>query len=180
MLVCVLPPQGAIPGVLTSRGNKMAHTALDEIFFRNTSIDPREASAANASQSADVDPDKAGLPRLDATGTRAPRKTPRKSVILVLPDNHVVSPERLAEQMPIADEREQIDVIVACAGQPTNLSALQRKVRDLQVLLAPVGTSNEDLRELAMKPAPGDIVTLLSGALPIAGISREQELFLTR
>ena len=32
-------------------------------------------------------------------------------------------------------------------------------------LLAPAGTSAEDLRELAMKQAPGDIVTLLSGCL---------------
>jgi hypothetical protein len=47
---------------------------------------------------------------------------------------------------------------------------LQRSVRDAQFLLAPAGTSTEDLRELAMRQVPGDIVTLLSGALlPAAG-----------
>jgi hypothetical protein len=56
-----------------------------------------------------------------------------------------------------------VDVIVACAGQPVNLADLQRRVRDAQFLLAPAGTSTEDLRELAMKQAPGDIVSLLNG-----------------
>jgi hypothetical protein len=56
-----------------------------------------------------------------------------------------------------------MDVILACAGQPASIGGLERSVRDLQVLLAPAGTSTEDLRELAMQRAPGDIVTLLSG-----------------
>jgi hypothetical protein len=64
-----------------------------------------------------------------------------------------------------AHGNQDIDVVVACAGQPTNLSALQRSVGDAQFLLAPAGTSTEDLRELAMRQVPGDIVTLLSGAL---------------
>jgi len=59
-----------------------------------------------------------------------------------------------------------VDVIVACAGQPTNLHALQRRIRGLQVLLAPAGTSREELRELALKESAGDIVTFLMGAPP--------------
>ena len=75
-----------------------------------------------------------------------------------------MSPSGLAEHLPISNERD-VDVIVACAGQPMNLQALQRTIVDAQFLLAPAGTSMEDLRELAMRQAPGDIVTLLSGAL---------------
>jgi hypothetical protein len=104
-----------------------------------------------------------------ATNRAEPRRTPRVSLIVVLPENHVVSPDRLAEGLR-AHGNQAIDVIVACAGQPTNLSALQRSVGDAQFLLAPAGTSTEDLRELAMRQVPGDIVTLLSGALlPAAG-----------
>ena len=98
-----------------------------------------------------------------------PRRTPRVSLIVVLPEDHVVSPDRLAEGLR-AHGNQDVDVVVACAGQPTNLSALQRSVGDAQFLLAPSGTSTEDLRELAMRQVPGDIVTLLSGALlPTAG-----------
>jgi len=92
-----------------------------------------------------------------------PRRTPRKSLIVVLPDNHVVSPALVTERLLAERGNEDVDVILACAGQPVSIAALQRRVRDLQVLLAPAGTSTEDLRELAMKQAPGDIVTLLSG-----------------
>ncbi len=94
-----------------------------------------------------------------------PRRTPRKSLIVVIPDNHVVSPEVVAESLPKTDDHELVDVIVACAGQPANLTAITRRVREVQVLLAPAGTSGEDLRELAIRRAPGDIVTLLSGAV---------------
>lgn len=98
-----------------------------------------------------------------------PRRTPRVSLIVVLPENHVVSPDRLAEGLR-AHGNQDVDVVVACAGQPTNLGALQRSVGDAQFLLAPAGTSTEDLRELAMRQVPGDIVKLLSGALlPTAG-----------
>ena len=93
-----------------------------------------------------------------------PRRTPRKSLIVVLPDNYVVSADLVTKRLLSESDHEEVDVIVACAGQPRNLTALQRKVRDLQVLLAPEGTSTEDLRELAMKRAPGDIVTLLTGS----------------
>jgi hypothetical protein len=91
-----------------------------------------------------------------------PRRTPRKSLIVVLPDNHVVSADAVTKRLLSDSDRGEVDVIVACAGHPRDLGALQRKVRDLQVLLAPTGTSTEDLRELAMKRAPGDIVTLVS------------------
>jgi hypothetical protein len=102
-------------------------------------------------------------------GRGLPRRTPRVSLIVVLPENHVVSPDRLAEGLR-AHGNQDVDVVVACAGQPTNLGALQRSVGDAQFLLAPAGTSTEDLRELAMRQVPGDIVTLLSGALlPTAG-----------
>jgi hypothetical protein len=110
-------------------------------------------------------------PSFDRAKNRSePRRTPRVSLIVVLPENHVVSPDRLAEGLR-AHGNQDIDVVVACAGQPTNLSALQRSVGDAQFLLAPAGTSTEDLRELAMRQVPGDIVTLLSGALlPAIGV----------
>jgi len=102
------------------------------------------------------------------------RPTPRTSLIVVLPDNHVVSPDRLAERLP-AEGAEDVDIIVACAGQPVNLADLQRRVRDAQFLLAPSGTSTEDLRELAMKQAPGDIVSLLNGITLQAASRSERE-----
>jgi hypothetical protein len=94
---------------------------------------------------------------------KGPRRTPRRSLIVVLPENHFVSADLVTER--IADERadEDVDVILACAGQRSDVAVLQGRVRDLRVLVAPVGTTGEDLRELAMQQAPGDIVTLLSG-----------------
>lgn len=92
-----------------------------------------------------------------------PRRTPRVSVVVVLSENHSVSPDVLMSRLRARGD-QQVDVLVACAGQPANLSALQRCVGDAQFLLAPAGTSAEDLREMAMSKASGDIVTLLSGA----------------
>lgn len=106
-----------------------------------------------------------------------PRRTPRVSLIVVLPDNHVVSPDRMAEGLR-AHGNQQVDVLVACAGQPTNLAALHQSVGDAQFLLAPAGTSTEDLRQLAMRQAPGDIVTLLSGTL-LPESCADAELFMT-
>lgn len=91
------------------------------------------------------------------------RRTPRKSLIVVLPDNHIVSPDDVSAHLPEEETAEEMDVILACAGQPTSLGPLQRRIRALQILLAPAGTSGEDLREMAMSQAPGDIITLLSG-----------------
>lgn len=93
------------------------------------------------------------------------RRTPRKSIIVVLPENHIVPAEVVNERLSGEPEPDQIGVILACAGQPNGISSLQHRVRDLQVLLAPSGTSDEDLRELAMTQASGDIVTLLNGTL---------------
>lgn len=103
------------------------------------------------------------------------RLTPRNSLIVVLPENHTISPAGLADRLPRGDTSD-VDVIVACAGQPVNLHALQRTVSDAQFLLAPAGTSMEDLRELALQRAPGDIVTLLSGALIDASASEQAEI----
>jgi hypothetical protein len=108
----------------------------------------------------------------------SPRRTPRHSLIVVLPENHVVSPDRLTESLRARADQD-VDVLVACAGQPTNLSALQRSVGAAQFLLAPAGTSTEDLRELAIRQAPGDIVRLLSGALLADSHGTERELFMT-
>ncbi|HET9635700.1 MAG TPA: hypothetical protein VFP26_07170 [Gemmatimonadaceae bacterium] len=81
-----------------------------------------------------------------------------------MPENHVVCPDKLAERLS-AKTADDLDVIVACAGQPTNLSALQRTVGEAQFLLAPAGTTEEELRALAINEAAGDIVTLVSGEL---------------
>jgi hypothetical protein len=102
-------------------------------------------------------------------GRDFPRRTPRVSVIVVLPENHVVCPDRLAEGLR-AHQNTEVAVVVACAGQPTNLSALQRSVGHAQFVLAPAGTSTEDLREMAMRQVPGDIVTLISGSLDAAAV----------
>src|SRR3954469_19615538 len=89
--------------------------------------------------------------------TRPRRHTPRKSLIVVLPENHVVPADMVARHLAGESESDRTEVILACAGQPTGIASLQRTVRDLQVVLAPAGTSGEDLRELAMQQAPGDI-----------------------
>ena len=103
------------------------------------------------------------LPGISNSG---PRRTPRRSLIVVLPENHSVAPERVVEHLTGEGDQDIVDVIVACAGPSSSLAALQRRVRDIQVLLAPAGTSVGDLRELAMRQSPGDIVTLLSGIQP--------------
>jgi hypothetical protein len=95
---------------------------------------------------------------------RMPHRRPRVSLVVVLPENHVVSPDRIAEGRRAHGDR-QVNVVIACAGEPANLAAAQQSVGDAQFLLAPLGTTTEDLRELAMRQAPGDIVTLLCGDL---------------
>jgi hypothetical protein len=115
-------------------------------------------------------------PFRDGVERRAsPRRTPRISVVVVLPENHAVSPASLTSLRKLGDQ--EVDVVVACAGQPADLNALQRTVRGAQFILAPAGTSAEDLRELAMQQAPGDIVTLLSGALLTETDVTRQQLF---
>ena len=68
----------------------------------------------------------------------------------------------LAQRVPNAPE--DTEVIVVCAGQPANLPAMQRTLRYAQLMLAPAGTTIEELRVLALAQASGDIVTLVSGA----------------
>jgi hypothetical protein len=119
--------------------------------------------------------DREVFPRDVVEGQSAPRRTPRVSVVVVLPENHAVSPASLTNLRKLEDQ--EVDVVVACAGQPADLTALQRSVRGAQFILAPAGTSAEDLRELAMRQAPGDIVTLLSGALLTDTDVTRQQLF---
>jgi hypothetical protein len=125
-----------------------SHAALPDQECANQAGESRDRSTETASR---------------APQPAAPRRTPRKSLIVVLPENHVLSPDVVSERLAAQGEESETDVILACAGQPNGIGALQRRVRDLQVLLAPAGTSGEDLRQLAMEQAPGDIVTLVSG-----------------
>lgn len=90
------------------------------------------------------------------------RRTPRQSVIVVLPEDHVFEPDSIAERITQDDE---VEITIACAGKPSNLDALKRTARAARFLLAPSGMSPEDLRELAMEQTPGDIVTLLDPRL---------------
>lgn len=138
----------------------------------------RPADRKPQTESAVVDYSVGGLPRAFVDRPAETRRTPRVSVVVVLPENHVVSPDALLKRLHRRDD-EQIDVLVACAGQPVNLSALQRDVGDAQFLLAPSGTSLEDLREMAMRQATGDIVTLVSGALLKETEFSEHQLFKT-
>jgi hypothetical protein len=141
----------------------MFDAEVDSVLFQDPSSFPI-VTTSNASEASRATPHG----RLVMTTTvpakhTGPRRTPRKSLIVVLPENHVVSPDLVADHLSSEKDNEEVDVILACAGQPGSIAALQRRVRDLQILLAPAGTSGEDLRELAMNQAPGDIVTLMSG-----------------
>ena len=111
------------------------------------------------------------IPSFDETGMRAAppalpptgrASAPRLSVILLLSDSEPLSPEWLAERLATVNNGNG-DVIVACSGRPANLAALQRTVDSVEFLLAPAGTSSEDLREMAMRRAAGDIIRLLDG-----------------
>lgn len=109
----------------------------------------------------------AGLSRhpagVDETEVRRPaRLTPRMSLVVVLADNESVAPEHIQQELGTcpADDR---DVIFACAGRPSNLMRLSRRVHDAHFVFAPPGTSREDLRVLGIQRAHGDIITLLNG-----------------
>jgi hypothetical protein len=104
-----------------------------------------------------------------------PRRAPRVSVVVVLLENHPVSAASLTSLRKLEDQ--EVDVIVACAGQPSDLDALQGAVRSAQIILAPAGTSAEDLRELAMQQAAGDIVTLLNESMLTETHVIRQKLF---
>lgn len=105
------------------------------------------------------------------------RTLPRRSLVLVLSESRSISPDFLVDGLRVRGD-QQVDVLVACAGQPADLSALQRCVGDAQFLLAPAGTSLEDLREMAMAQAPGDIVTLLTAPLISEAALADQPLVL--
>ncbi|MDB4870284.1 MAG: hypothetical protein JWL97_1288 [Gemmatimonadales bacterium] len=141
----------------------MSSAGIDAILLQDP-LSPPTAAFKDASRQSVTGQREMYVPTTAASDTaRAPRRTPRKSLIVVLPENHVVSPDLVTNSLPGEGIDEVVDVILACAGPPLGITALQRRVRDLQILLAPAGTSTEDLRELAMSQAPGDIVTLLSG-----------------
>lgn len=140
----------------------MSTDGVEAIRFDDSISFPRLATGATSVPQATIRHGRTNLDGADSPSPGRPRRTPRKSLIVVLPENHVVSPDLLADHLA-GEAAEAVDVIVACAGQPLNLGALQRRIGSLQVLLAPAGTGTEDLRELAMNQAPGDVVTLLSG-----------------
>ncbi len=142
----------------------MSSAGVDAFLFEEPPSTPT-VSTRDAMARSVAGPRHAQISGPAALGASAgPRRTPRKSLIVVLSENHIVSPDVVASAVPEEDVDDSVDVILACAGPPLGITALQRKVRDLQILLAPAGTSNEDLRELAMSQASGDIVTLLSGS----------------
>ena len=141
----------------------MSRAGVDSVIFQESLSSSIAIPSHDSFQSAA--PSHADIVTASAVNERrdGPRRTPRKSLIVVLPENHVVSADLVTERLSEGGSAEETDVILACAGQPTSIVALQRKVRDLQLLLAPAGTTVEDLRELAMNQAPGDIITLMGG-----------------
>lgn len=141
----------------------MSRAGADSVIFQE-SLSPSIAMPSHDSvQSAAPNHAHIGTASIANARTDGPRRTPRKSLIVVLPENHVVSPDLVTERLSEGGSADETDVILACAGQPTSIAALQRRVRDIQILLAPAGTTVEDLRELAMNQAPGDIITLMGG-----------------
>ncbi len=125
-------------------------------------------SAPNGAPGASGSTSRASDPGQSAVGG-APQRLPFKSLIVVIPASYTITPERIAERIPSGAQGE-IDVIVACAGQPAVLTGIHTHLRNAQFLLAPVGTSVEDLRVLAFAQAAGDIVSLVSGT-PAGGES---------
>ncbi len=156
-------------------------------MYRGSLDDRHERDAAAHSSMRDdaCAAEKSDVPRVIRRGAEladarpSKRGTPRHSLIVLLPENHVVSPDMLTASLRPRGGEQIIDVLVACAGQPTNLSALQRSIGAAQFLLAPAGTSIEDLRELAIRETSGDIVRLVSGARLDDSHLAEQEQFMT-
>ena len=91
-----------------------------------------------------------------------PRHRPKCSLVVVVPEHQPIEPETLAYQL---SKRGDDEVVVVCAGSPENLNALRRSAGDAEFLVAPSGTTTEDLRALGMGRASGDIVTLLNSAM---------------
>ena len=140
----------------------MSHARLDD-WVGQDSI-PQSFGNLGSYPDAALDLEPVVPARRASASSNGPRRTPRVSLILVIPDDQAVEPERLAFRLGPA-LNDEIDVmVVACAGRPSNLEELKRTARNARFLVAPAGTSAEDLRELAMEQTPGDIVTLLNGA----------------
>jgi hypothetical protein len=110
-----------------------------------------------------------------SAGLSIRRPTPRVSLILILPEDQVVEPDRLALRLS-TERHEDVDVTIACAGQPSNLDALRRTAATARFLVAPRGTTAEDLREFAMEQTPGDIVTLLDASHLSQPLERDQRV----
>lgn len=146
----------------------MSSAGVDAVLFQDPPSSPTMEDKDASAQSVAGQRERLAVSTAPFDASRRPRRTPRKSLIVVLPENHVVSPDLVGDRLSADSSDDVVDVILACAGPPIGISALQRRVRDLQILLAPAGTSTEDLRELAMSQAAGDIVTLLSGSPAIA------------
>lgn len=141
----------------------MSTAAVDGVFLQEP---PTANALTNSLADFPLSPDMpVEVPYAPNERTSASRRTPRKSLIVVLPENHVLASDAVSNNILSGNGPEEVDVIVACAGPPRNLGPLRRRVRDLRVLLAPPGTHAEELRELAIARAEGDIVTLLSGIL---------------
>lgn len=91
-----------------------------------------------------------------------PAKRPRVSLIFLFLEGQSMDPETLARRLA-SSAHDDADILIACAGTPSDLDALRRTARDANFYIAPAGTSEEDLRELAINQTASDIVTLLGG-----------------
>jgi len=124
----------------------------------------RSSSEVLSKAPIDVVPNEHASARSERSARRAigAKRAPKKSLIVLLLENRLLSSEFLSDHLPDDTASSDMDVILACAGQPPSIGPIQRRVRDLQLVLTPAGTSGEDLRELAMRRASGDIVTLVT------------------
>src|SRR5436305_4381856 len=112
----------------------MSSAGIDAILFQD-SLSPQEALGEASPETRFGLLHESDRQEVSEVGSaKRPRRTPRQSLIVVLPENHVVSPDLVSSRLPPGDKYE-VDVILACAGQPHSVTALQRRVRDLQVLL---------------------------------------------
>lgn len=95
---------------------------------------------------------------------RGPSLRPGVSTVVVVADQRPLPIDQLALRLPRVDA-DGATLVVAMAAEASEANRLRQLRRDASVIVAPLGTSMEDLRGLAMREAPGDIVTMLDGAL---------------
>ncbi|HYV99167.1 MAG TPA: glycosyltransferase [Gemmatimonadaceae bacterium] len=113
-------------------------------------------------------------PFRSALGFAAAKKEPARTLIVVMSGEHVFLPSRMLGR--VGDWTQwDCEVIVACAGQPVDLAAIHARFPAAQFLIAPSGTSDGDLRLLAMGQATGDIVALVGGAPASASALSERD-----